>query len=255
MQKFMFKGIDIMPETLVIAHRGDSKNAPENTLSAFKRAVEVGSDGIEIDVQLCKDGHLVVIHDERVDRTTDGIGYVKDYTLSELKRLSAGIKFGKKFADEKIPTLPEVLELLKNKDVLLNIEIKSGMILYPGIEEKLINCIFDYNFEDRVVISSFNHYSVKIVKEIEPRLNIGLLYECGLVEPWYIANRMHAYSLHPFYFNIIPEVVKGCKSNNVKLFPWTVDSVESMEKMLRFGVDGIITNDPQQLLNLKKKIN
>nr|WP_263972611.1 glycerophosphodiester phosphodiesterase family protein [Thermoanaerobacterium thermosaccharolyticum] len=124
-----------MPETLVIAHRGDSKNAPENTLSAFKRAVEVGSDGIEIDVQLCKDGHLVVIHDERVDRTTDGIGYVKDYTLSELKRLSAGIKFGKKFADEKIPTLPEVFELLKNEDVLLNIEIKSGIISYTGIEE------------------------------------------------------------------------------------------------------------------------
>jgi glycerophosphoryl diester phosphodiesterase len=244
-----------MSKTLVIAHRGDSKNAPENTLSSFKRAVDVGSDGIELDVQLSKDGYLVVIHDERVDRTTDGIGYVKDYTLKELKRLSAGIKFGRSYMNEKIPTLAEVFELLGNKSILVNIEIKSGLISYPGIEEKLVNCVFDYNFEDLVLISSFNHYSLKTVKEIEPRLNIGLLYECGLVEPWHIANRMHAYSLHPFYVNIIPEVVKGCKSNNVKLFPWTIDDEELMKNMIRLGVDGIITNDPLKLIDLEKKLH
>ncbi|MEG6565461.1 glycerophosphodiester phosphodiesterase [Thermoanaerobacterium saccharolyticum] len=244
-----------MSKTLVIAHRGDSKNAPENTLSSFKRAVELGSDGIELDVQLSKDGYLVVIHDERVDRTTDGIGYVKDYTLKELKRLNAGIKFGRNYASEKIPTLAEVFELLEDKNVLVNIEIKSGLISYPGIEEKLVNCIFDYNFEDLALISSFNHYSLKTVKEIEPRLNIGLLYECGLVEPWHIANRMHAYSLHPFYANIIPEVVNGCRSNNVKLFPWTVDNEEVMLKMIQLGVDGIITNDPSRLINLEKKLH
>lgn len=244
-----------MSETLVIAHRGDSKNAPENTLSSFKRAVEIGSDGMELDVQLSKDGYLVVIHDERVDRTTDGIGYVKDYTLKELKRLNAGIKFGRNYINEKIPTLAEVFELLEDKSILVNIEIKSGLISYPGIEEKLVNCVFDYNFEDLVLISSFNHYSLKTVKEIEPRLNIGLLYECGLVEPWHIANRMHAYSLHPFYVNIIPEVVKGCKSNNVKLFPWTIDDEELMKNMIRLGVDGIITNDPLKLIDLEKKLH
>ncbi|MGJ7043857.1 glycerophosphodiester phosphodiesterase [Thermoanaerobacterium thermosulfurigenes] len=244
-----------MSKTLVIAHRGDSKNAPENTLSSFKRAVDVGSDGIELDVQLSKDGYLVVIHDERVDRTTDGIGYVKDYTLKELKRLSAGIKFGRNYMNEKIPTLTEVFELLENKSILVNIEIKSGLISYPGIEEKLVNCIFEYNFEDLVLISSFNHYSLKTVKDIEPRLNIGLLYECGLVEPWHIANRMHAYSLHPFYVNIIPEVVKGCKSNNVQLFPWTIDDEELMKNMIRLGVDGIITNDPSKLIDLEKKLH
>ncbi|SNX52716.1 glycerophosphodiester phosphodiesterase [Thermoanaerobacterium sp. RBIITD] len=242
-----------MSETLVIAHRGDSKNAPENTIASFKRAIEMGADGIEFDVQLSKDGQLVVIHDERVDRTTDGIGYVKDYTLSELKRLNAGIKFNKKFSNERIPTLPEVFELVGNKRMVLNIEIKNGIVIYPGIEEKLVNSISDYNFQDRVVISSFNHYSVRDVKELEPKLKIGLLYECGLVEPWHIANRIHAYSLHPFYFNIIPEVVEGCKKNNVKLFPWTVDSPADMERMLKMGIDAIITNDPQQLIDLKKK--
>ncbi|AEM78512.1 glycerophosphodiester phosphodiesterase [Thermoanaerobacter wiegelii] len=238
---------------LVIAHRGDSRNAPENTLASFKRALEMGADGIELDVQLTKDGQLVVIHDERVDRTTDGIGFVKDFTLKELKRLDAGIKFDKKFAGERIPTLYEVFELIGHKNFIINIEIKSGVVLYPGIEEKLIKAIEDYDFEDRVVISSFNHYSLRDVKRMAPELKIGLLYQCGLVEPWHMAIRMKAYSLHPFYFNIIPELVEGCKKNNIKLFPWTVDRKEDMEMMIKAGVDAIITDDPQTLINLLEK--
>ncbi|EGD52516.1 glycerophosphoryl diester phosphodiesterase [Thermoanaerobacter ethanolicus JW 200] len=238
---------------LVIAHRGDSRNAPENTLASFKRALEMGADGIELDVQLTKDGQLVVIHDERVDRTTDGIGFVKDFTLKELKRLDAGIKFDKKFAGERIPTLYEVFELIGHKNFIINIEIKSGVVLYPGIEEKLIKAIEDYDFEDRVVISSFNHYSLRDVKRMAPEFKIGLLYQCGLVEPWHMAIRMKAYSLHPFYFNIIPELVEGCKKNNIKLFPWTVDRKEDMEMMIKAGVDAIITDDPQTLINLLEK--
>ncbi|MBE3592376.1 MAG: glycerophosphodiester phosphodiesterase [Thermoanaerobacter sp.] len=238
---------------LVIAHRGDSRNAPENTLASFKRALEMGADGIELDVQLTKDGQLVVIHDERVDRTTDGIGFVKDFTLKELKRLDAGIKFDKKFAGERIPTLYEVFELIGHKNFIINIEIKSGVVLYPGIEEKLIKAIEDYDFEDRVVISSFNHYSLRDVKRMAPEFKIGLLYQCGLVEPWHMAIRMKAYSLHPFYFNIIPELVEGCKKNNIKLFPWTVDRKEDMEMMIKAGVDAIITDYPQTLINLLEK--
>lgn len=240
-------------KTLVIAHRGDSKNAPENTIAAFKRAMELGADGIELDVQLTKDGHLVVIHDETVDRTTNGEGFVKDFTLEEIKKLDAGIKFGEKFAGERIPTLYEVFELIEDKDFLVNIEIKSGIVLYPGIEEKLIKAIKEYNFEERVIISSFNHYSLRDVKKMAPHLKIGLLYQCGLVEPWHMALRMEAYSLHPFYFNIIPELVEGCKKNGVKLFPWTVDRKEDMERMLKAGVDGIITDDPETLINLVRK--
>lgn len=238
---------------LAIAHRGDSKNAPENTLASFKRALEMGADGIELDVQLTKDGQLVVIHDERVDRTTDGIGYVKDFTLKELKRLDAGLKFDKKFTGERIPTLYEVFELIGHKNFIVNIEIKSGIVLYPGIEEKLIKAIDDYDFEDRVVISSFNHYSLRDVKRMAPELKIGLLYQCGLVEPWHMAIRMEAYSLHPFYFNVIPELVEGCKKYDVRLFPWTVDRKEDMVMMINEGVDAIITDDPETLINLLKK--
>lgn len=242
-----------MGNTMVIGHRGDAKNAPENTLISFKRAIEMGADGIELDVQMSKDGQLVVIHDERVDRTTDGIGFVKDFTLKEIKRLDAGIKFGKKFSGERIPALYEVFDLIGNRNFIVNIEIKSGIVIYPDIEEKLVEMVMDYNLQDRVVISSFNHYSIREVKKIAPELKIGLLYECGLVEPWHIANRMHAYSLHPFYFNIIPELVAGCKKNNVKLFPWTVDKKDDMERMIKSGVDAIITNDPQTLINLIAK--
>ncbi|MBP2071132.1 glycerophosphoryl diester phosphodiesterase [Thermoanaerobacterium butyriciformans] len=217
---------------LVIAHRGDSRNAPENTLISFKKALEMGVDGIELDVQLTKDGQLVVIHDERVDRTTDGIGYVKDFTLKELKMLDAGIKFDKKFAGERIPTLFEVFELIKYKNLIVNIEIKSGIVLYPGIEEKLIKMIDGYDFENRVIISSFNHYSLRDVKRKAPEFKIGLLYQCGFVEPWHMALRIKAYSLHPFYFNIIPELVEGCKKNNIKLFPWIVNGKKDMEMMV-----------------------
>ncbi|MGB9680131.1 MAG: glycerophosphodiester phosphodiesterase [Thermoanaerobacteraceae bacterium] len=242
-----------MSKPLVIGHRGDAKNFPENTLKSFQRVLELGADGIELDVQLTKDGHLVVIHDEKVDRTTDGIGFVKDFTLKEIKRLDAGIKFNKKYIGEKIPTLSEVFELIGNKDFLVDIEIKSGIVLYPGIEEKLVKLIYDFDFQDRVLISSFNHYSLRDLKNIAPELKIGLLYECGIVEPWNMAKIMNAYSINPFYFNIIPEVIEGCKRNNIKLFPWTVDIKEDMLKMINAGVDAIITNDPETLIGLLRE--
>jgi glycerophosphoryl diester phosphodiesterase len=238
---------------LVIAHRGDSKNAPENTLSSFKNALEMEADGIEMDVQLTKDEQLVVIHDERVDRTTDGIGFVKDFTLKELKRLDAGIKFDKKFSGERVPTLYEVFELIGNRNFLLNIEIKSGIMLYSGIEEKLVKAIKDNKFEDRVIISSFNYNSLKDIKIIAPELKTGLICQCGIVEAWHMAINMQAFSLHPFYLNIRPNIVEACRRNNIKLFPWTVDRKEDMEIMINYGVDGIISNNPGVLINLLKK--
>lgn len=239
---------------MVIGHRGDPTHAPENTIASFKKAIELGVNGIELDVQMSKDGYLVVIHDEKVDRTTDGNGFVKDYTLKELKNLDAGIKFGKEFAGERIPTLEEVFQLIKRYNVLVNIEVKSGIALYEGIEEKLVEIIRGYDFVDRTVISSFNHYSLRDIKSMAPEMRIGLLYQCGLVRPWYIARRMKAYSLHPFYYNIIPEVVAGCKKHDIKLFPWTVDRVNDMKRMIKYGVDGVITNDPQTLIQINSFI-
>ncbi len=126
-----------MKYTKILAHRGASAYAPENTMAAFKKAIEMNADGIELDVHLSKDGYIVIIHDERVDRTTDGKGEVKDFSLDELKKLDAGSWFSDEYKGEKIPTLEELLSLIKNTEIYLNIEIKAGYRVYPDIEEKL----------------------------------------------------------------------------------------------------------------------
>jgi len=240
-----------MMKTKIIAHRGASAYAPENTLPAFAKALEMGSDGLELDVHMSKDGHLVVIHDERVDRTSNGKGFIKDLTLSELKALDFGGWFAPEFTATPIPTLEEVMELIKDWKGMLNIEIKSGPILYPGIEEKLIRLIKSYRYEDQVIFSSFNHYSLLQIKALDPGMKIGLLYGAALVEPWRYAQQLGAEALHPLYHSVIPELVQGCKANAVALHPWTIDDEASIERMCRLGVEGIITNKPDVAIRVR----
>ena len=149
-----------MKQVQVYAHRGASAYAPENTLPAFALAMEQGADGIELDIHLTKDGELVVIHDEKVDRTTNGTGLVKDYTLAELRGLCADNGM-EGFSEARIPTLREVLALVKPSDMMVNIEIKTGILWYDGIEEKALRLVQDMGMQDRVIWSSFNHYSTR----------------------------------------------------------------------------------------------
>lgn len=145
---------------LVWAHRGASGYAPENTLAAFEKAVELGADGVELDIQLTKDDEIVVIHDEKIDRTSDGEGWVKDYTLEELR----GFNYNRtkpEYEHADIPTMREVFELLKPTGLFINIEIKMGVFFYEKIEEKILALTKEMDMEDRVCYSSFNHYTVK----------------------------------------------------------------------------------------------
>ena len=158
-----------MNKTFIFAHRGSKGTHPENTLEAFKEAVRLGVDGIELDVHLTKDGELAIIHDETVDRTTNGTGYVRDMTMAELKKLDAGSWFSEEFYQSVIPTLAEVLSLLKDTDIKLNVEIKSDIIPYEGIEEKVLQTLESYSYKNNAIISSFNHYSVKKVHELDPK--------------------------------------------------------------------------------------
>lgn len=151
----------------VIAHRGASAYAPENTMTAFEKAIELGAQGLELDVQLSSDGKLVVIHDEKLDRTSNAKGWVKDKTLDELKSLDFGSWFSKAFAGEKIPLLDEVMELISAWDGILNIEIKSGVVIYPDIEQKVAAAISKFNMHDRIIVSSFNHYSLVNLRKID----------------------------------------------------------------------------------------
>ena len=159
-------------KTQVWAHRGASAYAPENTLEAFRLAAEMGADGVELDVQLSRDGELVVAHDETIDRVSNGTGYIKDYTLAQLKKLSFNRLF-LKFKDVRIPTLKEVYELLKPAGLTVNVELKTGIILYPEIEEKVLALTASMGMEDRVIYSSFCHPSLVRLKELDSALRQG----------------------------------------------------------------------------------
>lgn len=228
----------------VWAHRGASAYAPENTMEAFKLAVEMNTDGIETDVHMTKDGVLVLMHDEKVDRTTNGTGYIKDYTYDELYQLNANYnKEGYDFCH--VPTLEELLKLAKETGTLLNIEVKTDAIWYDNIEQKILDLVKTYDLEDKVIYSSFNHYSLKKLKALKPDAKIGLLYMEGLYKIWNYAVEFGADALHPVYpACFLDNYVQNCHENNIMVNSWTVNNVEHMVWFKQQNADGIITNHP-----------
>jgi Glycerophosphoryl diester phosphodiesterase len=234
----------IMKKPLVYAHRGASAYMPENTLAAFKKAIELGADGIELDVHVSSDGHLMVIHDEKVDRTSNGKGLVKEKTFNELKSLDFGSWFSSDYKNEKIPELNEVLDLISQWHGMLNIEVKNGPVFYPGIEKMVIDAVASYNMIKRVIVSSFNHYSLVEIKKLCPGIKTAPLYMEGLYEPWVYAKHMGAGAIHPAFYSIIPEIVSECGKNGIAVNPFTVDQPQYIKMLTIAGVDGIITNVP-----------
>lgn len=197
------------------AHRGCSQMYPENTLTAFEKAVKLdGLAGIELDVQLTKDGHLVVCHDEQVDRTTDGIGEVRQFTLAQLKKLRIDAGGGKY---EQIPAMEEVAELLRDygdqskHGLKLNIELKNSVFPYEGMEEKIVDLVYRFGLQDRVVYSSFSALSLERLREIDPKAEIGIL-DTKVSDCLYkLKGGCGADALHPYWRGIdLPkERIKG----------------------------------------------
>lgn len=236
--------------SFIYAHRGASAYAPENTLEAFALAVKMGADGIELDVHLSADGQLMVIHDEKVDRTTNGHGQVKDFTCEELQKLDASNHM-EGFPNAKIPTLSEVYDLLKDTGLHVNVELKTDQNFYPGIEKKCLELAKEKGMEDRIVYSSFNHYSIANILKEDPTAKTGLLYMSGLYEPWRYARLVGAKYIHPMYANLLlPGLVEGCLANGIGINPWTIDDPEIMKLCLVSGI-GIITNKPDVAVALR----
>lgn len=238
--------------SIVLGHRGASGYAPENTLEAFKMAMDMGADGFELDVHLSKDGELVVIHDETVDRTTDGTGFVGEMTLAELKALDASNhKEGYKGA--KIPTLGEVYDLIRDTDHIVNVEIKTDNIFYPQLEEKVLALEKEKGMEGRIVYSSFNHYTVKKIRALAPDAQIGMLFGDVLVEPYDYCKSVGANLLHPSKANLnVPGFAEKAKEAGLGMNVWTVNEEEYMEKCLACGA-GIVTNYPDIAVKLRNK--
>lgn len=242
-----------MYKSLNIAHRGFSGCYPENTMLAFTKAVEVGCHGIETDVQLTKDRELVLCHDEMVDRTTDGHGFICEYTFNELRKLNAANKFKDKYNKESIPTLAELLEFVQDKNLFINLELKNSIIRYEGIEELVYNKIYKYGLQNNIILSSFNHYSIKECINIDRNIKVGLLYDCCIYEPYKYCSMLGANALHPSFHSLTEEIVKSAHDINLKINTYTVNSENDMKRMLEFGIDGIITNYPDRLKVLMEK--
>lgn len=232
------------------AHRGASAAAPENTMAAFRKGLELGATGIETDVQMTSDGAVVVIHDESLNRTTTGSGYVKDKTLREILEVDAGSWFSPEFAGERIPTLEELLDLLQGRDTILNIELKNGTFFYPGMEEKVIAAVREQGMSERVVISSFNHYSLAHCKKLAPEIRTGILYGEGLYRPWDYAASLQADALHAHHSSALPQFVSEAAAQGVVYHPWTVNDAKRMQELIEAGVAGIITDHPDVLAGL-----
>lgn len=188
--------------TQIFAHRGYSASFAENTMGSFVGAGKAGADGLELDVQLTKDGELVVIHDEKVDRTTSGTGFVKDFLYKELRKLNANKKGLKK---EPIPALAEVFEWLKTNKLMCNIELKNGLIPYEGMEDKVIQLVQKHGLMDRIIISSFNHYSIVYCYRIAPEIETAPLFIEGIYMPWIYSQSIRAKGSTP---NIPPYLMK-----------------------------------------------
>ncbi|MFO8018172.1 MAG: glycerophosphodiester phosphodiesterase family protein [Promethearchaeia archaeon] len=219
-------------DILIIAHRGASKSAPENTMKAFKRAIELNADYIEFDVHETKDGEIVIMHDENTHRTTGVEGEIKEMTLDELKELECG-------KGEKIPTLKELISLAKGK-IGLQCEIKV-----EGITEKIVSLFEQEDMIDDVLISSFKRQEIFKINQLNPDIKlaslfIGLIRKSKRIEE---AINNNLFALHPFHWFASNKFIKKAHEHGIKVNSWTVDSAERIKKLVNKGVDGIITND------------
>lgn len=242
---------------LVIAHRGASGTAPENTLIAVMHAMRAQADVIEIDVHLSADGEVVVIHDATLDRTTNGTGKVEDHSLEALKELDAGYWFDEKFEREPIPTLAEVMEVIDGKAILL-IEIKRGKKgPYKDIERKIIDQIYQYHALEWTIVQSFEQKVVDKMIELAPEIELHKLVVRNIpLLPLHFDTRlqwgrMYRYegvkAVNPWFKGLTKPLVEKAHQKGFKLFTYTVNEESDMKKCISYGVDGIITNFPAKL--------
>ena len=223
-----------MNSILKIGHRGAKGHKPENTLVSFEKAIDLNVDGVELDVHLSSDGTLIVIHDETIDRTTNGKGLVNQFTASELQ------KHG-------IPTLTEVLDLA-NRQCFVNIELKGIGTEKPVIELIEHYILYKKWFYNDFLVSSFDWKMLEDVHFLDPRIRIGLLTEDSIEEAVAFAKKIKAFSIHPDYVLLSKENVALMQDNGFEVYPWTVNSIEDIQKIKSFNVNGIISDFPDRIL-------
>jgi len=240
-----------LAKTKIWAHRGasgwDKQYAPENTMPAFERAIKMGADGIETDVQLTKDGVLVLAHDETIDRVSDGSGWIKDYTLKELRGFSFS-KVHPEFGKVEIPTLEDLLCLLQDTNLELNLELKSSVLYYEGLEEKTADLVHKMGMDEQVTYSSFSHYSVKkamtYCKTKGYHSRFGILSGKLLGKAAEYVSSLGADAYHPPVSQMQESVLEACHAKGLKVHIWTIDIKSEIKRWADLGADAIITDCP-----------
>jgi glycerophosphoryl diester phosphodiesterase len=239
--------IENFPRPILFAHRGDLAHAPENTLPAFQQAIQKGADGVELDAKLTADGHVVVIHDSTVDRTTDGKGRVANLTLDAIRKLDAGKWFSEKFSGTKVPLLGEVFETV-GRDKLINIELKNYSTPFNGLVLKVCELIKYHNNHDQIILSSFYSSNLNIAARVLPEVSRALLAMPGSAGLWarsfgFMFGDFQA--LHPHISNASREQIQRAHRLKRRIHVWTANTPEDITRLKDWGVDGIFTDDPQ----------
>ncbi len=243
-----------LPSPVVVAHRGDKTYAPENTLSAFKQAAGKGADAVEFDVKLTADGQVIVLHDQTVDRTTNGTGNAARLPLAALRDLDAGVLFPGQFPGERIPTLDEVFEMV-GKRIYMNVELTNYSTPNDALVPKVAELVRKHGLQDRVLFSSFFARNLQKARLLLPEVPRGLLAWSGWMG-WPARTfgwRGDYYALHPYLTNVDAGLVDRIHAAGKRVNAWTVTAEVDIERMIGLGVDGIITDDPALALRLRER--
>lgn len=235
----------------IYAHRGARGYAPENTMTAFRQAMVCKADGIELDIQLTKDRQLVICHDHTIDRTSNGSGWIKDFTLAQLKTFDFGSWFTPTFGDETIPTFEEFFTWYVTTPLLLNIEIKNGPVVYEGIEELLVHNmkkIAPGNFDlyHRIIISSFYHPSLVTIKELDCQLKTGVLFDDRPVDVLQLIQQTNADYLHPHWHYLERNWIEAAHKAGIKVNSYTINTQEEFDFSTATAIDGIFSDYPDR---------
>ena len=245
-----------MSKCKVISHRGANKVAPQNTIPAFKKSIEIGVDGFETDIHLSADGVPVICHNYTIDETSDGQGKINDLTLEQLRSYDFGSYFHEKFKGTNLPTLEEFLSLCENADIeIMNIEIKPPLDGNMEIVGKTISAAKAHGLFDKLLISSFDPNVLIECKRVDPECKTGYLYAPNKAHFYkkmlfgYVkfAKEIKVDYMHPHHFAVTKKYVKDLHKNGIKVNVWTVNKPETAKKLLEYGVDGIITDVPQMV--------
>lgn len=231
---------------LRIGHRGAAGTHPENTMASFRRAIELGCDGIEFDVHRTADGELIVIHDGFLNRTTNGSGLIMTKNFADVEGLDAGSWKGAQFAGEPIPTLRQVIRETP-AFLFLYLELKAGSVHYPGIEEQLLALLQEEGALERVQISSFDHHALLKINQLAPTMPLGMLFADNLLDPIALAQQLGAEALHPAWEWVTPALVEKAHAAGLKVNVWTVNLPEAIMLMTACGVDGIMSDFPDRV--------